>query len=409
MAKLSLNIRAYYLDRDGKAAINLELSHQTNTVILKKLFKVKPGDWDKKRKKIKPAAGSYINYQVENVNIHRELQKYDGILNELNYEKNLHVYSAKQIRDLLLSKDKQASMDIFQIFREYIDKLDSEKTKSSYNYSLKHLREFVDNDYMPVETLTSRLLEDFENYLKREKKQSVNTIGIYMRNIRSVCNYAINNDIMDYKQYPFRKYKIKSQKTRHRTIDASDLRKLIEYDGTMSENKARDLFVLSFYLTGMNFKDMLYSKKNDVYNGRINNLRHKTQKPISVKIQPEAREILDKYEGKKYLLNIIEYKEAIAKSNKTTRTTPLHEDVISQTNRNLKKICNKLGINIKLSTYYARHTWATIARKIGVDYDIIQQALTHSSNQVTSIYIEYDNEAIDSANRKVIDYLNKSE
>jgi site-specific recombinase XerD len=405
MAKLSIKIREYYLDKDGKAKINIELSHQTKTVTLKNLLKAKPGDWDKKRKKLKTTAGSYLNYEKENVNIHRELRKYEGILNDLNFEKTLQVHNVNQIRDMMLVMERKASMDVFKLFHEYIENLNSSKTKESYELSLKHLRDYENSDYMPIETLTSTYLENFEAYLKRTKNQSINTIAIYMRNIRSICNYAIRNDIMDYNNYPFRRYKIKTQKTRHRTIDASDIRKLIQYDGSMSENKARDLFMLSFYLTGMNFKDMLYFRPKDIYNGRIIGLRHKTQKPISVKIQPEAQAIMDKYKGDKYLLFMMEHKQAVASKNQNQRINPLHHDIVSQTNANLKKVCKKLGINVPLSTYYARHSWATIARKIGVDFDIIQQALTHSTNQVTSIYIEYDDEAIDAANRKVLDFL----
>ena len=76
-------------------------------------------------------------------------------------------------------------------------------------------------------------------------------------------------------------------------------------------------------------------------------------------------------------------------------------------NKHLKKIFEKLEINIPISTYYARHTWATTARKLGIDYDIIHLALGHSNGDVTAVYIEYDNEEIDEANRQVIDCVTK--
>jgi integrase len=156
---------------------------------------------------------------------------------------------------------------------------------------------------------------------------------------------------------------------------------------------------------GINFKDLLYAENAKIYNGRLYFKRAKTGIDHSVKITPIAKKIIEKYKGEELMLNILENKLLFAKEN---RTTQIHTDVTRTVNDHLKDICTKLKINLDVSTYFARHTWATIARKIGIDYDIIQLALGHSNNDVTAGYIEYNFDLIDAANVAVIDFVIKN-
>lgn len=131
---------------------------------------------------------------------------------------------------------------------------------------------------------------------------------------------------------------------------------------------------------------------------------------MRVTIQPEAWEIINRYPGEKLLLNIMELKQV----EKKDRTTQPYIDIISQTNKVLKRILNgkvKKGDpesknQIKVSTYFARHSWSTYAAKAGVSKDIRREALGHAED-VTDIYTEIDQEEIDKANRLVIDYIKK--
>jgi integrase len=249
-----------------------------------------------------------------------------------------------------------------------------------------------------------RFLRSFELWMLNNSN-GINTVAVYMRTLRSIMNHAMRENIIRYDEYPFRQYRIKTKKTIHRNIDIEDLRKLLRYDGTISENKARDMFLLSFYLRGINFKDLLYLTKKNIYNNRIYYSRSKTKTEINVYIEPEAQALFDKYAGKKYLLYFMEVKEAEIRKRETQRKSEPHSDIVNSTTKRLKAIFRKLDINVNVGTYFARHTWATLARKFG-DYDIVQQGLGHSDGRVTAIYIKYDDEVIDETNRDVIDYLN---
>ncbi len=152
----------------------------------------------------------------------------------------------------------------------------------------------------------------------------------------------------------------------------------------------------------------MHLSKKDVYNNRIYYSRSKTKADINVLIEPEAQKLFDKYAGKKYLLYFMEVIEAGIRRRTTERKSEAHSDIVNRTTKRLKRIFQKLDINVNVGTYFARHTWATLARKFG-DYDIVQQGLGHSDGRVTAIYIKCDDEVIDETNRKVLDYLNKSE
>lgn len=247
----------------------------------------------------------------------------------------------------------------------------------------------------------------FLNQLKRRlsiKGYSPTTAGIHFRNIRALYNMAITDPSqpISYNDYPFREFKIPKSATRKISMSIENLQKLTNYSPKSgTEAQAVDLFLLSFYLIGINFKDLLLLKISDLQGERLVFDRAKTGKPYSILMLPEARVICKRLAGKKYLLNLMERK--IEAKKKATRTTPLYKDITDQTNRTLKKIAAAEGLPPTLSTYWARHTWATIARNIGIPKDDIVTALGHGDNRVTDAYIEIDLTRIDKANRAVID------
>jgi len=227
-----------------------------------------------------------------------------------------------------------------------------------------------------------------------------NSQGIYFRNIRLVYNRAIIEGIARLEDYPFKRFRIPRKKNAKRNILVPDIMKLIAAKLSPGKSYVRDLFMLSLYLVGANYKDLLTAGRDQVVNGRFVYNRAKTGALISIKIEPEAMEILKRYQGKDLLLNFLE--------NMVTgsaRKQPDYFDLVQRSNRQLKAIATGCGINAPLSTYYARHTWATIAAHNGISRDVIGLALGHSSPQVTELYIEWDQELIDHANRVVLDAI----
>ena len=181
----------------------------------------------------------------------------------------------------------------------------------------------------------------------------INAYAIHIRNIRAVFNYAIDEEITTL--YPFRKFKIKKEETRKRSLTIEQIRVLKAYPCEEFEERYRDLFMLSFYLIGINIGDMLLLKEENIVNGRIEYHRRKTGKLYSVKIEPEAQGIIDRYKGRQYLLNVLDeysnYKDFISRINKALKNIgPFERKGLGG-----KKVRQPLFPD--LSTYWARHKW----------------------------------------------------
>lgn len=169
--------------------------------------------------------------------------------------------------------------------------------------------------------------------------------------------------------------------------------------------KYRDIFMLMFYLIGINAIDLLNAKKTDVVNGRLEYKRSKTGRLYSVKIEPEAMNIIERYAGDEYLIDIMEnygyYKDFLHRMNDSLRKIGEMERI----GRGGKKV--RTPLFPELSSYWTRHTWATIASDLDIPKETISEALGHSiGSEVTSIYIKFDRKKVDEANRKVIDLIN---
>ena len=125
-----------------------------------------------------------------------------------------------------------------------------------------------------------------------------------MKNIRAVFNYAIDEEVT--LKYPFRKFKIKKEQTRKRCLSVEELRLLKNYDVEPYQELYRDIFMLIFYLVGINLEDLLHLTEDNLVRGRIEYRRYKTGRLFSIKVEPEAKAIINKYRGEKYLLNIMD-------------------------------------------------------------------------------------------------------
>lgn len=291
-----------------------------------------------------------------------------------------------------------------KLFIDYLDEFVSFKTnmgtRSVYATTRSKLLEF--DPKCTFETMDRKWLTRFEAWMK-DSGMKTNAYAIHLRNIRAVFNYAIDEEVTTL--YPFRKFKIKKEETRKRSLTADQLAVLRDYPCEEYQKRYRDLFMLMFYLIGINAVDLFNARPTDVAINRLEYKRAKTGKLYSIRIEPEALEIIERYRGREYLLNIMdEYGN--------------HKDFLHRMGIGLKQIgeCKRVGLGGKkvitplfpdISSYWARHTWATIAHQIGVSKDVISMALGHTFGvSTTDIYINYDNNKIDEANRKVIDYLN---
>ena len=227
-----------------------------------------------------------------------------------------------------------------------------------------------------------------------------NTVSFYLRTLRTLYNKAVEagqappNDIFAHMQ-------TSNVRTAKRAINVKDIRKIENLDllTGSSLDKARDLFQLSFYLRGMAFVDMAFLKKTDLKCGLVSYNRRKTHQNLNIEWIKPMQVIIDKYaeqmKDSPYLLPILTGKE----SSPYTAYRKMEHN----TNYNLKKIGEMIGLKIPLTTYVARHTWASVALHMNIPIATISEGMGHNSYKTTQIYLQsLDVATINEANERII-------
>lgn len=292
------------------------------------------------------------------------------------------------------TKPKDCFVDIFKEFADTHNKT----TKGMYYYTLHRIEQF-DN------TISTKSINDigipwltrFESWLAQTN--SKNARNILLRNIRAVFNYALDCEYTT--NYPFRRFKIRPEATRKRAMTVEQLRSLAVYPVEDYQVFYRDMFVLMFCLIGINVVD-LYSL-GGIVDGRVEYRRAKTHRLYSIKVEPEAQAIIDKYHGTKNLLCIADRWTTHSQFGKQMNKALKRMGEMQRVGRGGKKVFEPIVPG--LTTYWARHTWATIAARLDVPKETIAHALGHGNDTVTDIYIDFDKRKVDEANRKVLDFV----
>lgn len=249
-------------------------------------------------------------------------------------------------------------------------------------------------------------LTRYEKWL-RSKGNKETTISLLFRTLRSVYNKAIQVKCARKSDYPFDNYKINkfSTKTEKRAIAKTEILKIQECHTKNSKGQymelSRDLFMFSYLCGGINFTDMANLTADNIINGRIKYIRQKTHKPISLGLCEEALSIIAKYSDQTngYLFPILDKAIHITAQQKQNR---IHK-ILVKVNANLKLIAEDLGIDANMTTYVARHSFASVLKKSGTNIAIISEALGHSDLSTTQIYLDsFDNEQIDNAMKNLL-------
>lgn len=264
------------------------------------------------------------------------------------------------------------------------------RTHLRYKYAANRIKAFVGDEAwqtLKIEDINVAWLYDFDAFMATAAPKR-NSRAQTMRMLRAVCNYAIDCEYTSY--YPFRRFKIRMERTRKRNLDVETLRRLFAHQCPKPcQQRFLDMLKLIFMLRGINVVDLCYLKS--IRGGRIEYIRAKTHKPYSVKVEPEAMEIIEKYRGQNYLLNYLD---------RCNDYINLYNPIYHA----LNKIKDQLGLE-ELSPYWMRHSWATLAASIDIPDSIIAQGLGHGGNTVTDIYIERDPKKVDAANRRLLDWV----
>lgn len=404
MAKASLYLDLRAVPSGSPGPLKIRVYHKGKAFMLPTSIMLEPQQW---------MDGTIINHQrAKKWNDFLKLRMLDitSELIKLDVEGKLSTLSASDLKKRLMllcgaveEDDKPADL-FWPIFQEYKQSIKTAGTKTIYSQTESRLLAYDHNiEQRKFNDIDKGWLEKFDEFMSLTAPKR-NARNIHLRNIRTVFNYAINAKELDI-NYPFRAFKIVAEATPSRALTIDQIRLLRNYP--ISEPhlaKYRDIFMLMTYLRGINAADLFTATKADVINGRLEYKRKKTGTFYSVKIEPEAQAIIDKYAGKDYLLDICD-----SWRNPT--------DYLRKMDKGLKKIgtlerSGKGGkktytaILPQLSSYYSRHTFASLAVELHISIELVSESLGHKiGSPTTAIYVHYLRQQVDDATRQVIDYI----
>ena len=300
-------------------------------------------------------------------------------------------------------QDTVTDDSFFSFMKEVIvqlKRLNRDRTAETYTATLSSFLRFQNRKDVLMEEMTSDLMQEYEAYLKASGIV-MNTISFYMRILRAVYNRAVEKGIVEQRN-PFRHVYTGIDKTVKRALALKEIRKIKELDLTFypALDFARDMFLFSFYTRGMSFVDMAYLQKSDLKNGVLVYRRRKTGQQLSVKWEECMQAIVDKYKVRvmpdwPYLLPIITVMDA-------KKVRKQYKNSLYAVNLNLKRVAARIGLSIPLTTYVARHSWASIARNKNI-LAVISEAMGHDSELTTQIYLaSLECSVIDKANTLIL-------
>lgn len=379
MATVKIKFRESTADVNA-GKIYMQVIHNREAATIKTAFKISTEQW------LNKALPDEINV-VENM-----------IKSSIVYLEQRHQNFS--VCDIIKAYQHYEERSLFYFMRKVIEQLKylgKFRTAETYTSTLNSLKRYRENIDIELHNINGEIVKGYEVYLYKSGVKP-NTITFYMRIFRATYNRAVDEDLILSKQ-PFKHISIKAEKTLKRALTASDLRLLSKEDLSQfpAMEFARDMFLFSFYTRGMSFIDMAHLRKKDLQNGILSYRRSKTNQALHIRYEKCMQKIVDKY-----AISDIPYLLPIIKS--TDKDFMKQYNVAIYTiNKNLKRTAKLLGLSINLTTYCARHSWASIARSKNIPISVISEGMGHDNEKTTQIYLaSLDSQIIDNANKLVI-------
>jgi len=366
-------------------------------------YKLYPQEWDAESEEIvfPPGIGEMrLNYLVSLKSaLAEDVRRFKGILSR--FEGAARHYTAEEVAEcFLVSADSGGFMSFGRELVRRLKQIGKMRTAERYTTVLNSFGRFLREKDIPLDEVDSHLMVEYEIFL-HANDVCPNTSSYYMRGLRAVYNRAVEKELT-MQRSPFKHVYTGIDKTVKRAVPLKVIRQIRALDLTLfpAMDFARDIFMFSFYTRGMSFVDMAYLKKKDLQNGILSYRRQKTGQLLFIKWERPMQEIIDKYDtgGTPYLLPIIK--------NVDTDERRQYKNAAHLVNEKLKRLGEELGLTIPLTSYVARHAWASIAKSKNVPLATISEAMGHDSEKTTRIYLaSLDTSAVDKANSQILKSL----
>lgn len=392
----------------NEAPLYIRLSHDNKRKLISLKERINIDYWDFESNTISP---DYPNREYLDLLINEKKQEIDKKI--LSYKLSNEAFS---LEELIEPKEKKhRCLTVKKLFESYIQELfDQERIKNAkyYRCCLNCLMKYTNGKDIEFIQIDSSFLTDYSNWMQKQKLHK-NTIGNRLRGLKAIYNQAIIYKYVSKDCYPFDDFKVNKFRieTTKRAITKVDIQKIIKLDLLkLSTNLnfkyydfARDIFLFSYFSCGINIVDIAYLKHENIIDGdRLSFYRRKTNKLFSFKMHLKAIDILLKY--RKVLYNANDYIFPILSVQETEKDRYNKVNGALKTiNKYLQMIGKHLAIETNLTTYVARHTYATVLKRSGVNTSIISESLGHSSEKVTQIYLDsFENSQIDEAMKNLL-------
>lgn len=386
--------------KNGNHPLMLRVTQNRKPKYVSLGINIHPNFWDTKKNKPKTNCPNYMAIQRL---ITDKIKEYTDNIIDLQIEKK--DFTAKSLIDKVNNPPKK--LTVGELFQQQIALFKKEERiayAASYKQTYNSLLDYNKHLDIYFSDIDEQWLKKYESWL-RGKGIATNTIGIRFRNIRGAYNVAIKEKHVKAEYYPFKDYKVSKlhEVTPKRAIAKNNVIKVIKHETSKSNQyneMAIDLFTFSYLMAGINFTDMARIRHEDIMDERLVYRRKKTKKLIQVPVHPKAMEIIDKYKSPSnpYIFPILStfHKTEQQKLNR------IHK-VIGKVNKHLKNFGIELELDKKLTTYVARHSFSTTLKRAGVSTSIISEALGHSSEKVTQIYLDsFENSQMDAAMQNLL-------
>lgn len=362
-------------------------------------YKIFPEEWDGSQSKIilfyNERAG--IIRQIAQ-KLARDMKRLDAVIVEL--DNNGNSFTTDDV--VRKFQETETGHTFFGFMNEVIKQLKhlgKVRTSETYTSTLHSFMRFRSSEDVTLDEINSDLMMEYEAFLK-SNGVTMNTVSFYNRILRAVYNRVVEKELTT-QRYPFKHVYTGIDKTVKRAIPLKAIKRIKELDLSLKSSLdfARDMFLFSFYTRGMSFIDMAYLKKTDLHSGILSYRRRKTRQQMFIRWEKCMQEILDKYPANEtgYLLPIIKIPDGERKQ---------YRNMQRLVNNKLKDISVMVSLQMNLTMYVSRHSWASIAKSQNIPLSVISEGMGHDSENTTQIYLaSLDNSMIDKANELILKKL----
>ncbi len=385
--KVNLN---FFLDAsrasgNGKCLIKLNVYHKPYKKRYATNYRLSKEEWEKvnssnlRDRELKGVKTALDKLKLEAENVAAQIIPFSFVVFEEIFFSEKKVKKSRMLNDWFTEKILRLKGN------------DQIGTASTYQTTWNSICFFKKN--LQIQDVTHNFIRSYERHLEGENKSST-TIGIYLRNLRTIINEAIASGVISRDNYPFKNLEIPTGQNVKKALRDIDINLLLNHQPHSEDHlRALDFWIFSYLCNGINFADIISLKPQNVSGNHLSFYREKTKRtkkkdlrPIKVGLNPRALLIIDKWKNSNpensYLFPILENGlSAITIKNRCQR-------FIKWVNKKMSEICLEVGLDVKATTYTARHTFSTVLKRKGIPTSYIKDALGHSSVITTENYLD---------------------